>query len=384
MLLASQRSPIETQPSPLEILLTTSERMPWVDTAKGLSIILVVMMYSAYNTGEYTGTVGFLHYVIGFTTPFRMPEFFLISGLFLAKVISRPWLSYADRRIVHYAYFYVLWAAIMIGLKVGLYGHDLSGMLRDAALAIVEPYGVLWFIYMLAIFGLVAKLIWQTGIPHLVAITFAVALQLANISTASTIANEFAAYFVFFYAGYALGPLIFRLVDWAQHHSGLSIAALLVWALGNGLLVFSSGFSVQPTATEMGLAAVPPLRLALAVMGGLAICVIAGLLVRFPLMDWLRWLGEHSLVIYVSFTLPMSIFRGIALNSGLITETGALSFAVLLVSLASPALLYAVVKRTRVGTFLFERPNWARIARAQDWPVSNRTVQSRAKLESAE
>ncbi|TIW83028.1 MAG: acyltransferase, partial [Mesorhizobium sp.] len=33
-------------------------RMPWVDTAKGLSIILVVMMYSAYNTGEYTGGVG--------------------------------------------------------------------------------------------------------------------------------------------------------------------------------------------------------------------------------------------------------------------------------------------------------------------------------------
>ncbi|TIP38714.1 MAG: acyltransferase, partial [Mesorhizobium sp.] len=63
--------------------MSSPNRMPWVDTAKGLSIILVVMMYSAYNTGEYTGSVGFLHYVIGFATPFRMPEFFLISGLFL-------------------------------------------------------------------------------------------------------------------------------------------------------------------------------------------------------------------------------------------------------------------------------------------------------------
>ncbi|TIP59824.1 MAG: acyltransferase, partial [Mesorhizobium sp.] len=57
--------------------MSSPNRMPWVDTAKGLSIILVVMMYSAYNTGEYTGGVGFLHYVIGFATPFRMPEFFL-------------------------------------------------------------------------------------------------------------------------------------------------------------------------------------------------------------------------------------------------------------------------------------------------------------------
>ena len=31
-------------------------RMPWVDTAKGLSIILVVMMYAAYNTGAVSYT----------------------------------------------------------------------------------------------------------------------------------------------------------------------------------------------------------------------------------------------------------------------------------------------------------------------------------------
>jgi uncharacterized membrane protein YcfT len=28
--------------------------------------------------------MGILHYVIGFATPFRMPEFFMISGLFLS------------------------------------------------------------------------------------------------------------------------------------------------------------------------------------------------------------------------------------------------------------------------------------------------------------
>ena len=31
------------------------QRHDWVDAAKGLSIILVVMMYSAYNVGKYTG-----------------------------------------------------------------------------------------------------------------------------------------------------------------------------------------------------------------------------------------------------------------------------------------------------------------------------------------
>lgn len=372
-------------PDPLGALPTSDPaRMPWVDVAKGLSIILVVMMYSAYNTGEHTGNVGFLHYVIGFATPFRMPEFFLISGLFLSQVISRPWRRYADRRILHYAYFYVLWSIIMIGLKIGVYGRDPSAMLRDIAMSAVEPYGVLWFIYMLAVFGLVAKLLWQLRIPNAVVISLVAALQMLGIEATSYILTQFAAHFVFFYVGYAMAPVVFRLISWTQRHTALSMIGLLVWALGNGLLVFSRGFSVQPTVTHMGLAAVPPLHLGLAVMGALALCVLGSLLVRFPFMNWLRWLGEHSLVVYVAFTLPMSIFRGLALKSGLITETGTLSLAVLVVSVASPLLLYVLVKRVGIGTFLFERPNWARIARSDSMSIPLGHGPSSARLKTVE
>ncbi|RUY22696.1 acyltransferase [Mesorhizobium sp. M7A.F.Ca.US.001.04.1.1] len=363
---------------------SAAPRMPWVDTAKGLSIILVVMMYAAYNTGEYTGQVGFLHYVIGFATPFRMPEFFLISGLFLSQVIDRPWRRYADRRILHYAYFYAVWAIIMIGLKIGIYGRDPSSMLRDIAMSVVEPYGVLWFIYMLAVFGLVARLLWQLKIPDPIVIALAALLRMSGIEATSYILTQFVAYFVFFYIGYAAAPFVFRLVGWTQRHTVLSVAGLLVWALANGLLVFSPGFSVQPTVTHMGLATFPPLHLGLAVLGALALCVLGALLVRLSFMDWLRWLGEHSLVIYVAFTLPMSVFRAAALRTGLITETGALSLAVLIVSLASPVLLYMLLKRAGIGAFLFERPNWARLAGSDALPAPKGQVPSRARLKTVE
>ena len=98
----------------------TNERLNWVDSAKGISIILVVMMYSVFNVGQDAEGVGLFHYVIGFATPFRMPEFFLISGLFLGQVLARDWKSYADRRVVHYLYFYALWAVIHIVLKIGI------------------------------------------------------------------------------------------------------------------------------------------------------------------------------------------------------------------------------------------------------------------------
>ena len=199
-------------------------RMSWVDTAKGLSIILVVAMYSAYNTGEYTGQVGFLHYLIGFATPFRMPEFFLISGLFLSQVIARPWQRYADRRVLHYFYFYALWAAIMIVLKVGLFARAPVDMLQALALAVVEPYGVLWFIYMLGIFSVAVKLLWQLRVPHWVVVPIAAGLQMAHIDVASYVVTQFAGYFVFFYVGYAAAPVIFRFVDWAARHVTVSVA----------------------------------------------------------------------------------------------------------------------------------------------------------------
>ena len=79
-------------------------------------------------------------------------------------------------------------------------------------------------------------------------------------------------------------------------------------------------------------------------------------------MDWLRWVGEHSLVIYLAFTLPMSAIRIVAMRSGLITDTSALGITVLVGSLLVPVLLYLAIKRTGVGEFLFERPAWAHIA----------------------
>ena len=343
--------------------MNSTTRMPWVDTAKGLSIILVVMMYSAYNTGEHTGGVGFLHYIMGFATPFRMPEFFLISGLFLSQVIDRPWRRYIDRRVVHYLYFYVLWAIISIGLKIGIFSRDPAGMLHDLAWAIVEPYGVLWFIYMLAVFGIVIRALRELRVPHWIVIPIAAGLQMWAPRPESYAVEQFAAYFIFFYLGFVMAPLVFRLVEWTQARPAIAVAGLAVWAIVNGLLVYSPGYVVEPVDTKMGLAAWPPLHLLLAVAGAVALCVLGGFLSSFASMEWLRWLGEHSLVVYVAFTIPMSIFRGAAMASGLLTDTGMLSLAVLLVSLVSPVVLYFIVKRTGFGMFLFERPGWAHIDR---------------------
>ncbi len=336
-----------------------AQRLEWVDTAKGISIILVVMMYSVFNVGGDTGEAGLWHYVIGFATPFRMPEFFLISGLFLMQVIDRPWRPYADRRVVHYLYFYALWAVIHLVVKVGLASGDPMTAGQYILWAIVEPYGVLWFIYLLAAFSAVTKLLHDVKVPHWVALVVGAALQMASIHTGSYLIDQFAEYFVYFYLGYAASPWVFRLVERAGRNLWLTGAGLATYAAINAALVFSPGFAVLPNEIQMGLAALPGLHLALAVAGSLAICVVASMLARLAWMSWLGWLGEHSIVVYLAFVLPMSFSRIIL--ERFISDTTLLSTLVIVISIVSPLVLYWIIQQTGHGKFLFERPAWAHL-----------------------
>src|SRR5947209_20264887 len=91
---------------------TGRERVDWVDYAKGFCIVFVVMMHSTLGVEQVAGQEGWLHTMVAFAKPFRMPDFFLISGLFLAQVIERDWRTYGARKVPHFAYFYLLLPAI--------------------------------------------------------------------------------------------------------------------------------------------------------------------------------------------------------------------------------------------------------------------------------
>lgn len=336
-------------------------RLGWVDAAKGISIMLVVMMYAAYSVGEDTGGIGVLHHIIAFATPFRMPEFFLISGLFLNKVIDRDWARYTDRRAVHYLYFYVLWMLIHVVFKTAVAQGEPVAALTLALTSLVEPYGVLWFVYVLAMTSLATKALHALRVPLWAGFALAALLQIAPVHTGSYAIDQFASYFVYFYTGYAIAPQVFKLVDWAMANRLAAIALIAVWAVVNAALVFSPGYAYMPNHFEMGLAALPVVHLTLAIAGALALCMTAGLLVSLPRMGWLSWMGSKSLVIYLAFALPMSASRIVLIKLGLDANINLLSLMVFFIALLSPLVLYAAIKLTGWGNFLFERPAWAHI-----------------------
>src|SRR5256885_8586069 len=220
-------------------------RVDWVDYAKGFCIVMVVMMHSTLGVEAAAGETSWMHYAVAFAKPFRMPDFFLISGLFLARVIDRDWRSYLDRKVLHFAYFYLLWVTIQFAFKApGLAAeHGALGVARLYAEAFIEPFGTLWFIYLLPIFFVVTKL--TRGVPVLIIWTILAALEIAHIETGWTVIDEFAARFVYFYTGYILAGRIFQVAAAAQARPALAAYALIAWALLNGFYV-SAGLDAKP------------------------------------------------------------------------------------------------------------------------------------------
>ena len=339
-----------------------SGRVDWVDYAKGFCIVMVVMMHSTLGVGKAAGEEGWLHYLVEFARPFRMPDFFMIAGLFLALVIDRPWKSYLDKKVMHFVYFYLLWTFIQFGTKVPVYGAEYGySQLPYLYLATLwEPFATLWFIYMLPIMFVVTKL--TRAVPWYVVFAVAAALQIAPIHTGNLIVDEFASRFVYFFAGYTLAVYIFKLAEWARANVSLALLGLTAWGVLNGLLVFNGleitrGGEVQ----FVKFADLPFVSLALGFAGAVGVILLSALLAKVRWMEVLRYCGQHSIVVYLAFFFPMAVSRVILLKFGGFLDIGTISLLVTTSAVVAPILLYLIIQKIGFGHFLFERPQWARL-----------------------
>ncbi|SFG60249.1 acyltransferase family protein [Methylobacterium gossipiicola] len=333
-------------------------RLAWVDVAKGLCIVLVVMMHSTLGTGEAMaeagfGHEGFLHHVVAFAKPFRIPDFFLLSGLFLGRVIDRDWRLFADRRVVHFAYFYFLWVVIQSATKYGAItgGAGPGAFAHHLVLALVEPYSSLWFIYLLAVFSVVTKLLRRAPWPLLLG--GAALLQVLPIRTEIYLLEEFCARYVWFVVGYLFAERIFAFATAVRAHPRAALAGLAAWAVLEGVMAFTpSGYAAYPT-----LASLPGLGLALGGAGAMAIVAGAALLTRAggPVTAALRACGQRSIAIYLAFFLPMAVTRTVLVKTGAIPDVGWASLVVTLTAILVPLALERAVRHTPLA-FLFRRP----------------------------
>ncbi|MBX3537753.1 MAG: acyltransferase family protein [Chelatococcus sp.] len=327
-------------------------RVAWVDIAKGICIILVVMMHSTLGLEYAVGREGFMNTIVVFARPFRMPDFFLLSGLFLARVIDRDWRSYGDKRVLHFVYFYVLWYIIQFGMKGwGMAEGNPVEFARLFLLGFIEPLGTLWFVYLLAVLSVVTKLL--KGVPGILLVAVAAALEIAPVATGWTVIDEFCERWVYFLVGYLCAPMIFRFAAQVPKHRLTAIGGLAVWALVNGFFAFSA----SPVEGLPTFASLPVLSLILGIAGSAAIITVASLLVSVGKGEALRYCGENSIVIYLAFFLPMAVTRVLLMKSGALDAIGVGwgAFLVTAAAVVTPLIVARIISGTWLN-FLFVRP----------------------------
>jgi uncharacterized membrane protein YcfT len=116
-----------------------------------------------------------------------------------------------------------------------------------------------------------------------------------------------------------------------------------MWALVNG------------AATYAGVAAWPLLSLVFGFAGCAAIVVVSALLAKVRWLDAIRYCGEHSLVIYLAFFLPMAASRVALLKTGVITDIGNISLIVTICGVTGAMAMFWGARNTAFR-FLFDRP----------------------------
>ena len=345
-------------------------RVSWVDIVKGMSIYLVVMMHSTLGVQNSLGESSWMGAIVEFARPFRIPCFMLISGLFLHRSINAEWRRFADRKVLHFVYFYVLWVTIQIVVKTPAWmseGQSLSEIAVLYLMTFVQPFGTLWFIYMLPVFYLVTRLFRHVDWRWLLAA--AALLQMLPIHTGSMLVDEFASRYIYFVVGYVFYSQIFSWADYVVKNPMIIVAFMALWGLANFVLINNlppQGLSnlVSPTGPGpiVKLADMPVISLALGILGALAMIALARVLMNIKALGFLRWVGARSIVVYLAFFLPMAISRIVLIRfAGDFLSTGTIAALVTLSAAIGPLILYGLVKLTGIGGFLFERPAFARL-----------------------
>ncbi|WP_310621987.1 acyltransferase family protein [Flexibacterium corallicola] len=326
---------------------TKADRVDWVDYAKGICIIFVVMMHSTLGVEAALGSTGWMGDLVAFAKPFRMPAFFMISGLFIVRTVQQNWVTYLDRKLLHFAYFYILWLSIQFVLKLpsftGEYGW--SEVLKLYLLSFIEPFGTLWFIYILPLFFISIKLLHDSKVPALIAICSTIGMQVANVDSGWLVLDNFTQYFIYFYIGFSFSPLIFKVASRVKEQKSLASLFLVFWAFLNGYLVF------------YGEDTHPAVSLCLGGLGAIAVVCVSALITKARGFAFIRGCGRNSLVIYLSFFFPMAVSRMVL--PAIFPSIDVLSALVTFSAVCGPLLLWWCIQKYGLGKFLFARPGWA-------------------------
>jgi len=316
-----------------------AKRVEWIDTARGIGIILVVYGHVllglvAAGVLSEANPLWLSDYAI---YTFHMPLFFVLAGLNVERSIAKGRRTFFLGKLWTIAYPYILWSAIQGGIQL-LFPAYVNRQRSPMFLATIlwRPIGQFWFLYSLFICHMIALIVGRRKWLLTVLAIAAYCLSVFDIGKPTTYV------LIFYVAGILIGE---RVKGWAPSAKASAIGALCC------ALLFAVAEHFGRSAS--GAEATSIFSLPATVTGIVLLCMLSNTIAGLSggLTKILTGLGVMSMTIYILHVLAATGARMVLKRLGLVSLPEELSAGVV-AGVGLPVIAHLMFQRLNLLTAL--------------------------------
>lgn len=329
--------------------------MPWVDYLRGIAIILVVYRHSLIGI-ERSGMAipSYLIQANMIFYSFRMPLFFIVSGMFISSSLKKKGLQQIIvNKFDNLFYPYLIWCFIQITIQIILNQYTNSDRsLTDYTYILYQPRNLDQFWYLPALFNttliyLLVKVYFKPSSYAQIILGLLLYYSSAYMRNISMI-SDWMEFYLFFAAGDCLHSFFFS--SKTQNNLKKRIALILsipVFAITQFLYLKNSEEFYKSTIGGQTAFII------IAFVGCSCMFILAYWLQERKILSPLRIFGYHSLYIYVIHVLVIGLVRVILGHFIGIRSPELILLASIAFGITIPVVLYNSLSTNKFGSFLF-------------------------------
>ena len=329
------------------------KRMAWVDYLRGIAILLVVYRHVllGLQRANMDIPIALVNANMIFFS-FRMPLFFILSGIFInGSIARRPLNKLIYIKFENLLYPYLVWSFIQITLQMLLSRYSNSDRTWiDYTYIFYQPRGLDQFWYLPALFNttIIYLLLKVKGrLPAWTQLLLGIGFYLlAPYCTRISMISDWMEFYIFFALGDALSEIFFRPKSQRLLNSPITLLIMIP------IFTVTQIYYLSKAGTEGASIGQGPF-LAIALIGCFAMFVLAFRLQSWDVLRFLRVLGFHSLFIYVMHVIIAAFTRAILTKVVGIHNPVVLLFCGIAIGVTLPVIIYNLLIVDNVGFFLF-------------------------------
>ena len=332
-------------------------RNPWIDYARGICILLVVYRHvfeGLANVGVGSNSYPVLKYFNIFFFSFRMPLFFIVSGIFFGASLMRKGVGgYVNNRFRTIFYPLLIWGSIQVTLQLIFAGYvNAERFPIDYLNLIIDPRKIEQFWYLNALFFvsvLYATMTWYAKFKPVQQLVLGLAFYcVAGWCYANNVQIGFLIDVLFFYVFFAIGDIVSDLIINGKNYKLLSSYRTM-------LLLLPAFIALQHYFTRLNLMngddyyvqfRRPDLYIITALIGGAFVMNVSFVLQKLNVFRFLRVLGYHSLYIYVMHLMITAGMRVLMVQVLGIENIPAVMSVSIAAGVVLPIVLYNLAERS--------------------------------------